>query len=249
MSALGTYQWTVETNGKLRWNDRLKMVANGVRARLETKQRLNAGVKFRYIEVEDILPPDTAIAREALSLCQGISEPYLLNHCLRSYFWARLLDDGSRPFDDEALFASMMLHDMGWTDKHRLIGNTEQCFTIVGAKMALALASKHGWGEQRAEVMANAITLHLNITVNEKHGREAQLVRAGTGGDVAWLGMDVLHQDQIDKVVQKYPRENFKEEATQTLEIEARERPCCRVAFMFSRLGFKDLIGNAPFTE
>ncbi|OYU33767.1 HD domain-containing protein [Novosphingobium sp. PASSN1] len=250
MKQLGTLQWLEQTHGRLGLRDKLALVAQGVKARAATRKRMGASVKFRHREVDDILPPDSAIAREAMAMCEAASAPFLFNHSLRAYFWARLLDDGSKPFDDEAVFTAIMLHDMGLTDAHRLQGSDEQCFTVVGARMAEELGAKHQWNDRRTALAANAITLHLNVIVDPKHGREAEMVRAGSGGDVAGLGLDVLEQDQINAVCTKHPRLNFKTSIVPVLGLEEAQRPCCRIAFMNSRLGFTDLIANAPmFSE
>lgn len=247
---MGTRTWVERTGGKLAWHDRLAMVADGVRARAATSKRIKAGVTLRYREVSDILPPDSAIARAAVELSEDACAPFLHNHNLRAYFWARLLDDGARPFDDEATFVALMLHDLGLTAAHRLHGDKEQCFTIVGARCVDILAAQHGWSDKRAALAAQAITLHLNVTIAARFGREAQLVRAGSGADVAGLGLDVLQRDQIDEVVGLYPRHDFKREIAGPLSQEAHERPCCRIAFMQGKLGFGALIRSAPmFSE
>lgn len=246
MAKMGTLSWLERSGGKLAWHERLAMVAQGVRARAAAKQRMKAGTKLRNIEVDAILPPDSAITREAIAICQDASPPYLFNHCLRAYYWARLLDDGCQPLDDEALFTALMLHDLGLTDDHRLIGDKEQCFTIVGARKAWELAEKHQWSGQRANIAAEAITLHLNVSVHSRHGKEAQLLRAGSGGDVAGLGLDMLPVDQIESVVARYPRLDLKKEILKPLSIEADQRRCCRYAFLHTKMGFAKLIRHAP---
>lgn len=250
MASLGTRSWVERTGGKLAWHDRLNMIADGVRARAATQRRIKAGAKVRNREVTDILPPDSAVAREAIAISEDACPPFLHNHNLRAYFWARLLDDSAKHFDDEATFVALMLHDLGLTDAHRLHGQKEQCFTIVGARAVDRLAAKHGWTDKRAQVAAQAITLHLNVTVADKYGREARMVRAGSGADVAGLGLDVLHKDQIDDVVERYPRHDFKRCIAAPLQHESEERPCCRIAFMQNKLGFGRLIRSAPiFSE
>jgi hypothetical protein len=246
LAKLGTLTWLERTGGKLAWYDRLALMAQAVKARAATRRRIEAGCKVRNMAVEDILPPDSAITREATALCQDASAPYLFNHCLRSYFWARLLDDGRVPFDDEALFTATMLHDLGLTDAHRLSGVEEQCFCIVGARAAKILAAKHAWPERRAHIAAQAIALHLNVMLDARHGKEAQMLRAGSGGDVAGLGLDVLHTEQIESVVARFPRFDLKHELTRTLAIEAQARPGCRIAFLQNKLGFAQLIRDAP---
>jgi hypothetical protein len=250
MAKLGTLSWIERTGGKLAWRDRIAMIVHGVRARAEVSKRTKSGFKVRNIEVDDILPPDSAISREATAICQDASAPYLFNHCLRAYFWARLLDEGRQAFDDEAVFTALMLHDLGLTDGLRLSGDREQCFTVVGARKAGELAAKHGWSDQRANITAQAITLHLNVIVDPCHGKEAQMVRAGAGGDVAGLDLDMLHADQIHAVVNRHPRLSMKREILERISTEADERPCCRLAFLMKRLSFADYIRHAPaFSE
>lgn len=246
---MGTTSWIEHTGGKLAWYDRLSLIAQGVRAKASTNKRLRLGTKVRYIEVEDILPPDTALTHEAAQLCRDVSEPFLFNHCMRSYFWARLIDDSSRPFDDEATFTAILLHDLGLTETYRLHGTNPQCFTQPAAQVAEKLALKHKWNDRCAQLVANAITLHLNVIVEDHHGREAQLVRIGSGGDVAGLGLDVLDREQLQSVVEKFPRFQMKQRIGEALQIEVEERPCCRASFLYRRLGFGRLIRKAPFTE
>ncbi len=250
MEKLGTTTWMERSGGRLAWNEKLTLIGQGVAARFATQRQRRSGKKVRLRDISEILPPDSAIAREAIALTQDCSPPYLFNHCLRAYFWARLLDSDSRPFDDEALFVALMLHDWGLTERWRLQGRTHECFTTVGAKAVVELAVRHQWDDIRANLAANAITLHLNVTVGDEHGKEAQMVRAGAGGDVAGLGLGILERDQIEQVVERYPRLNLKEEICDALILETIERPCCRTAFLCRSFGFIDLIqGNRVFSE
>jgi hypothetical protein len=247
MEKLGTLDWLESSGGKLVLFEKLTLIAQGVRAR--AARRFGSREKVRNLEVGAILPPDSAVVREAFVLSQAASEPWLFNHCLRSYFWARLLDRGTK-FDDEALFVAILLHDLGLTGAHRLKGRDLQCFTIVGARAAERLAEAHGWSGQRARLAAEAIALHLNVSVADEHGREAQMVREGSGADVAGLGMHRLERDQVDAVVKLHPRLRLKQEILTPLHLEARERPGCRMAFLVRSLGFEALIASArPFTE
>jgi hypothetical protein len=99
---------------------------------------------------------------------------------------------------------------------------------------------------RRAHIAAQAIALHLNVMLDARHGKEAQMLRAGSGGDVAGLGLDVLHTEQIESVVAHFPRFDLKHELTRTLAIEAQARPGCRIAFLQNKLGFAQLIRDAP---
>ncbi len=250
MAKLGTLQWLDETQGKTNWSERLSLMAQAVRSQLATHRRIKAKTKLRIREVRDILPPDSAVAREAFSMARETCSAALFNHSMRAYFWAKLLDDDARPYDDEGVFVACMLHDLGLTDQYRLQGSQQQCFTSVGAQMTVELAQRHEWSDARMKLAANAISLHLNVIIGDEHGKEAKMVRAGSGGDVAGLGLDVLLRDQIDDMVGQYPRLSFKREVISALEMEATERPCCRTAFLCRRLGFTELIArNRSFRE
>jgi hypothetical protein len=247
---LGTMGWIERTGGRLAWHERLALIAQAVRARAAAAIRRRSGRKIRLREVEDIVPPDSAITREAIALSQDLGKPFLFHHCMRSYFWARLLDEDTRPFDDEAVFTALMLHDLGLTEQGRQAADLGHCFTQVGAQKASELARKHGWSDRRAELTANAITLHLNVIVVDRHGKEASMVRAGSGADVAGLGLYVLQRDQIDEVVSRIPRLNLKREMLATLADETRARPNSRIAFLCDRLHFGAIIErSAVFSE
>jgi hypothetical protein len=104
------------------------------------------------------------------------------------------------------------------------------------------LARKHGWCDRRADLIANAITLHLNVVIAHRHGKEARMVRVGSGADVAGLGLHVLERDQIDTVVSRIPRLGVKREMLATLADEAKARPDSRIAFLCDRLHFGRII-------
>ncbi|MCF6300263.1 MAG: hypothetical protein L3J52_03970 [Proteobacteria bacterium] len=244
--ALGTKKWVEKTNGKLAFHERMAMIYQGVRAK--RRNNLNTDQKISNLSVSEILPPDSSICQEAMALCQTVSQPFLFNHCMRAYFWARLLN-GEKKFDDEATFIALMLHDLGLTDPYRLTGTKQQCFTLPGSQVAEEMALKYHWPDKRAAIVADAITLHLNVVIDAKHGREAQLVRIGSGADVAGLGLDSIDQIQFNEVVEKFPRHKLKKRMMNTIETEITERPCCRIAFLVQKLKFDRLIQNSVFNE
>jgi hypothetical protein len=247
MASFGTLDWIDRTGGRMTALDRLRETAQAVQARAKRKLMPKRLTERR---IEDILPPDSAIALEALSLCREASPLFLLNHCLRSYFWARLLDERDDKIDQEALFVATMLHDLGLAPNHRLgCYDNDECFTAVGAREAHAMAHRHNWEEPRAQKTANAISLHLNVVVDDCHGPEARLVRLGSGADTAGLGLSRLHSHQIEEVLRRYPRHGMKEGLVPILESEALERPHCRMAFLQKKFDFGRMVQAAPFAE
>lgn len=244
-TGLGTLDWVEKTGGKLAWYDKLNMIFQGVKARAASNKRLREGKKIRYMELDDIIPPDSPIATEALNFCAEVSPRFLVNHSMRAWFWARLLDDQTTPVDHEVTYVALMLHDIGLTDTYK---HDTDCFTLAGARKAQELALKHNWDERRTDLVANAITLHVNILVNDRHGKEAQLVEQGTGADVVGLKLELFPQDQINDVLTRYPRLNQNRDILDLIKKDNKTRPCCRMAQLY-KMGMGKMIKNAPFPE
>ncbi|NNG04990.1 MAG: HD domain-containing protein [Inquilinus sp.] len=245
---LGTWRWLERTGGRLGWRDRLALVGQGVRARASARLGGRAGRAVRHVDVDSVLPPDRALCRAAEALSAEASEDYLFNHCLRAYLWARLLNDG-KPFDDEAVYVALLLHDLGLTERYRADAEEVQCFTLPAARVANRLALDHGWADRRAALVADAIALHLNVTVGDEYGREAQLVRLGSGADVAGLGLGRIDRDRRDAVVARHPRLGLKTRINAALVDDVARHPQGRLAFVCRHFGFRRLIRQAPFAD
>ena len=239
MPALGTWAWLESTGGRLRRRDRLSLLAQAVLAQARARWSSGRGRPAANIEMEQILPPDSAICIAAEAICAEASEPFLFNHCMRAYVWARLLND-QPSFDDEALYVSLLLHDLGLTERYR--SQFGECFTLSAAREANRLAIAHGWDDRRARLVADAIALHLNVTVAARHGPEAQLVRIGSGADVAGFRLDRLSAGQRHAVVERFPRLGMKCEIDSALQRQVDTCPDCRIAFAYRRLDFGRMI-------
>ena len=247
MPSLGTLAWLNDTGGRLGRLDRLRMAGQAIRAKAAARLKGRQLEIIRHIELDAITPPDSAVARAAEALCIEASAPWLYHHALRAWYWGRLLDDGRTRFDEEAVYVAFLLHDLGLTDGFRLKGGAVQCFTYPGAHEAGRIARAHGWSDARADLAANAISLHLNILVGAEHGREAQIVRSGAGADIIGQNVARIPADLREVVLERHPRLDFKKKVDQVIRIEVENRPCCRMAFMHGSLGFDRLIANAPF--
>lgn len=247
---IGTISWLERTGGKLAWWDRLHMVYQGVQAQSAARRRSLHQQHIQMREFSELMPPDSAVTREAFALCQEISPPFLLNHCLRSYFWARLLDNDCRPFDDEAMFTACLLHDAGLCDHPSVPAYDAACFTLAGAKAAQVIALRHGWSDRRAELAAQAITLHLNIHLDNSHGKEAQMLRNGSGADVAGLGLHALDPEQIHELVKRFPRLDMSRQMAALLKQHTQHGHCCRTGYLLQRFSFEERIRkNRYFSE
>ncbi|WP_395376746.1 HD domain-containing protein [Marinicella sp. W31] len=244
---IGTLDWLNQNQGKLSTFERLQQIFLGVKTKANRLFKGKHLTQVSHLHLDDIKPPDSAICAAAETLAQSAQQPYLYNHCMRSYFWARLLN-GKHTFDHEAFYVAILMHDLGLTEDHRLPDDSDQqCFTYPAAVMAENLALEHDWPDNRARLVADAIALHLNVSVDAKHGREAQLVRMGSGADVIGQRLLAVPKEQRLSVTKRYPRLDFKRMIIRDLQAATVNKPCCRMSLLSKTLQFEQLIRGAPF--
>lgn len=243
----GTYAWALSRGGKLTQAERLRQIYQGVCAKIAAK--FMRGTTLRLPELRDVLPPDTALCQAALAMCQSASSTALVNHAYRGYLFAKLLDPLRTDYDEEALFTSFLLHDLGLTERYRSTRPDWHCFTLFGAEAAIGLIKDQRLPEALGLRIADAICLHLNVVVRAEDGREAQLLRLGSGADVAGIGLQQVPREVIDALVQRYPRTGLKAELHRSLGYEHQQHPRSRIGLLCGSLGFHGLIKRAPFSE
>ncbi|XXF76893.1 HD domain-containing protein [Myxococcaceae bacterium GXIMD 01537] len=251
---VGTLEWARHTGGRLGLGDQAELLAQALR---QQKERVVRGWKRQLggprppprLDWDALKPPDTPAARRAEALCLEVSPPYLAHHCLRAYVWARLLAarDGLRP-DDEILYVSCLLHDLGLTPRYAFKTPGSHCFAIDGASALSPFAEEVDWDARRRDAVAEAIVLHLNVTVGVEHGVEAHLLHEATALDVTGQRSRQLAAEDVHAVVTRYPRSDFKACISADFRAQAERRPHCRAAFL-ERFGILGMVARAPFSE
>lgn len=182
-------------------------------------------------------PPDTALTRDVLALARSSYQDPLLGHCIRTWFWANLLGarDGIKP-DAELLYLACLLHDIALTDDYRP-PESAACFAVHGAEVARTTLAD--LGSPYADEVAEAIALHMNITVRQ--GPEAHLLHAGAHLDVA----GTLPREAIRQVTTKHPRTGFPTCFATLMRREATERPNSRATLLW-HLGMRLPLNHNP---
>ncbi|WP_432327213.1 HD domain-containing protein [Mucilaginibacter sp. P25] len=99
-----------------------------------------------------ILKPDTPPVRAAEAYARSVSSPMLFNHVMRCYHFADLFAKKHQvAADQELLFLSAVLHDLGFTSS--VPGQNR--FEIEGAEAARQFLLEHGVSDEaRLESMA-----------------------------------------------------------------------------------------------
>jgi hypothetical protein len=251
--SVGTLTWARARNGQLTRRERLRGIASGMAllirvAPAQVRQRLGISNPRAFdFDLDELVIPDSAIARDAEELCREASAEGLVNHCMRTYAWGSILGkrDGLDP-DPELLYVGSLLHDLALTDRYR-DHSPMPCFAARGAIAATEWASEQGWPEHRCASLGDAISLHLNVRVSPEHGPEAQLLQAGAALDVAGMRHWELDPRTVDSVVDRYPRMKMKAELYPLFRAEL--QPRTRAQFLDRWLRFGTLVRHSQFAE
>ena len=245
-SSVGTWDWAEQTGGRLRRRDRAELLRQGVLARLAALPARLRGPVGERLAIEVPTPPDSDAAILAEERVRELSTPELYRHCLRTWAFAAMFAERGRvTHDPELLYLACMLHDLGLTSAHDGADPTVACFAVEGARAAHELVCAHGQPRERARTVAEAITLHLNVTVPARLGAEAHLLSMGVSLDTVGRRLRRLPRPSVAEVERRWSREGFTECLVAATERQAARRPQSRSAFLHE-LGFARLLRANP---
>lgn len=210
--AFGTLAWAEQNNGRLSAREQVRETAKAlvsvstatpgtVRA-LRGRSRPDATA----LDPKTIAVPDSTFARAALEEARDSVADPIVQHSLRMYYWAMMLAtrDGLSP-DPEVTYVASLLHDVTWGERYR--GFTPmRCFAARGGQVALDWAERNNWPADKADVAADAISLHINVVVGSEHTDEARMIAAAAGLDVIALRYDEISPTAIAAVLDLHPR-------------------------------------------
>ena len=260
--------WGRRTGGRLTARDEAALLLSAA-GTLVAQRLVRARPTETLVVAEQ--PPDSAFARRCLAVAQERSGRELLGHCLRTWLWADLTAQLDRvAHDPELLYAACLLHDLGLVpDRGAAAAPTPAsptpasptpasptpasptpgspspavasgCFAVDGALEAHAVATTEGY--PRAGELADAVALHLDVTVPLALGAEAHLLHAGAGLDVLAVGLRRVPPAARAAVLGRHPRDGFAATLQTSLAEEAVRRPRSRTGVMQRRLGFTDRV-------
>jgi|SRR5882757_357768 len=154
--------------------------------------------------------PDSEIARTAKQFVLDVSPVVVANHTVRSYLFARELAavKGLRPdvdYDDELVFLSCVLHDLGATD----YANGDQRFEVDGADAAARFLRDLGVAEARVATVWQAIALHTSVGLAHRFGAEQAVAQMGIAADIVGLDRHLLPPGFADRVHASWPRHDL----------------------------------------
>lgn len=141
----------------------------------------------------------------ALSLMRDTVSKPIVDHSLRSFYFARLTaeHEGSltdAAYDERLLFAAVVMHDLGLGT----LASGKARFEVEGADLATTLLTDHGVPAPDVDRVWEAIALHSTVGIADRMGLLTYLTHKGVftdGGRVAELPADAL-----EVVRAAYPR-------------------------------------------
>jgi hypothetical protein len=128
--------------------------------------------------------PSGPLAEAALTLVRSSESAPIVNHSLRSFFFAQLLavHEGSEQdaaYDRDLLFGATVMHDLGTGT----LAKGDARFELEGADLAAAVLREHGVRESDVDRVWEAIALHTSPGIASRRGLLAHLTREGVGAD------------------------------------------------------------------
>jgi hypothetical protein len=154
--------------------------------------------------------PDSDIACAAKRLVFDVSPAFVANHSVRSYLFARELAavkglHRDVDYDDELVFLSCVLHDLGVTE----YANGDQRFEVDGADAAARFLRDQGVPEERVITVWQAIALHTSAGLAHGFGSVQAVAHLGIGTDIVGTDRELLPPGFADRVHASWPRHDL----------------------------------------
>jgi len=199
-------------------------------------------VRAASVDLDTFAVPDSSFAREAEQACAELL-PALEGHSYRTWLFGRALAavDGQK-LDDELFYCGSLLHDFGIVSP-----TANRDFTLGSVERTRACATAAGLADERADLLADAICVHTTPGVNiEKDGAIGCYLQWGAMVDGAGLRIWDIADNNVEEVLRRYPRGDFKRQLVEMVRAEAAAVPAGRFHLLV-RCGMPLAVRLAPF--
>jgi hypothetical protein len=165
--------------------------------------------------------PRTRLAKAAEKLLQETSPDFLIDHCHRSVELASLIvAAGNIALDEEVLFAGVLLHDLGLTQRFH---SPEVRFEVASANAARDLALDYGLSAERAANVWDVAALHATGGISDFKSTETAVGSDAIGRDVIGYGLDEFDPDVVARIMET--RAGFAEPFIQAIVADLQDKP------------------------
>lgn len=251
---LGRKAWLQQTQGNLSFKDRLQLMGKSLMPTMQQLGRMHWAARRKpslntavHLGVDSLQLPDSHDIQLALQELQDCASEEILNHSIRTWFYAAAFARLAHlPVDQELLAAGCLLHDLGVTSKYHQHHPQCQCFAGQGAYAAADWARQQGWPQLKQDLLFDMICLHMNAYVPLSEGNEAHVLQQATACDVIGLRMQELPVAYRQDVLAAYPRLDFNRVFLAFSKHEAEMRPKSRTALVLD-MGFELYLKTNPY--
>jgi hypothetical protein len=245
---LGGLGWARRTNGKLARRERARLLAAIAYGQWENvlgRAKLALGrlpPGAAAIDVRTFEPPDSAFAREAERACTEQPRS-IIGHSYRTWLFGTALAALDRnDLDPELFYCGALLHDHGIAQL-----TPGRDFTLASADRVLAAASAAAVPGERGELLADGVCVHTTpgVTV-ARDGAIGCYLQWGAMVDGAGLRLWDVSPANVDEVLRRHPRGDFKRQLAEMMRAEGRAVPGGRFELLV-RCGVPFAVQLAPF--
>jgi hypothetical protein len=147
----------------------------------------------------------------------------MLNHSVRSYLWgaATAISSGIE-FDDELLYVTAMLHDLGLVEA---FDNHALPFEEASGHVARVFGTGAGWPPDRCSRAAEIIVAHMREPVEPDADPEGFLLQRATALDISGRQLELVAPDLRRDVLREWPRLSLASEFGACFTREAARKP------------------------
>ncbi|KAL7928270.1 hypothetical protein V8C35DRAFT_333148 [Trichoderma chlorosporum] len=173
-----------------------------------------------------------AILLEAYDYYVQKMDKSVVDHCVRSMYWAVLLSrhkkfEGQK-FNWDVVFLAVLMHDFGLSTDKSLISDDKR-FEVDGADITRKFLEERGgdaWAEH-LQLVWDAIALHTTASI--AHYKEPEVVLTSFAVMVDMFGPnfpgDMLSKSDYLVVAKRFPRPGFKDQVIGTMCTMCKEKP------------------------
>jgi hypothetical protein len=121
--------------------------------------------------------------------------------------------------------------------------------TYAGLLSRLQHVLELGRSDRDAQLVYDAIALHLDLSTSQDERPEVVGVHIGAAADVVGLNVSEIAPAVLEAVLAEHPRHGMKAAFAEVVEAEATKKPYSESAALVRNLSFVLLINAAPFDE
>jgi len=207
--------------------------------------------------IAGVTVPDSSLITDTVEYARRLSDPYLLNHAMRSWlFAAKIAQAKAIDCDQEVVAVGTILHDIGLTAE--VTGASR--FEVNGADAALSFVKDRGLSDRRAQLIWDLVALNSTPSIALHKESEVAVGTMGIALDYGGFGIESISPAELSEILNTFPRLKMKENFAETCRHLVAARPETASDNFLRDFGERfvpgykspstvDLLMNAPFAE